>query len=40
MQSWQAIGNEARIGISTEMLTRLNQEGFAIATAVMMVTTP
>ena len=36
MQSWQAIGNEARIGISTEMLTRLNQESFAIATAVMM----
>lgn len=36
MKPWQALGNEGRTGVCVEMLTRLNQQSFAIATAVMM----
>jgi phenylacetic acid degradation protein paaN len=38
MDPWQQVGLEARTGICIEMLTRLNQQSFAIAHAVMMTT--
>ena len=38
MRSWQKAGLEARTGICLEILTRLNQQSFALAHAVMMTT--
>src|SRR5574343_804009 len=38
MDGWQQVGADGRTGISLEILTRLNQQSFALAHAVMMTT--